>query len=57
MFPEIKKELWGGQFWSDGGYVATISDQATEKVIKEYIERQGTKEEKKNFGQMKLFDL
>jgi len=39
MFPEIKQELWGGEFWSDGGYVGTISDQPTEKVIREYIER------------------
>jgi len=57
MFPEIKQELWGGEFWSDGGYVGTISDQPTEKVIREYIERQGTKQEKEHFGQMKLFDL
>lgn len=28
-----------------------------EKVIREYIERHGTKEEKENFKQMKLFDL
>jgi putative transposase len=46
MFPEIKKELWGGEFWSDCGYVATISDQPTERVIREYIENQGSKEEK-----------
>ena len=24
QFPEIKKELWGGEFWSDGGYIVTV---------------------------------
>lgn len=57
MFPEIRKELWEGEFWSDGDYVGTISDQPTEKIIQEYIERHGTKEEKENLRQMKLFDL
>ena len=26
QFPEIKKQLWGGEFWSDGGYVGTVGD-------------------------------
>ena len=25
--PEIKKELWGGEFWSDGYYVATVGER------------------------------
>ena len=25
-FPEVKKQLWGGEFWSDGGYVGTVGD-------------------------------
>ena len=25
-FPEIKKELWGGEFWGDGGYIATVGE-------------------------------
>ena len=24
--PEIKKELWSGEFWSDGGYVGTVGE-------------------------------
>ena len=23
--PEVKKELWGGEFWSDGYFVNTVS--------------------------------
>ena len=28
--PEVKKELWGGEFWSDGKYVGTIGDETNE---------------------------
>ena len=24
QYPEIKKQLWGGELWSDGGYIETI---------------------------------
>jgi putative transposase len=23
-YPELKKELWGGEFWSDGYYASTV---------------------------------
>ncbi len=23
-FPEVKKELWGGEFWEDGYFVRTV---------------------------------
>ena len=26
-FPELRKELWGGEFWSDGYYVGTVSEK------------------------------
>lgn len=25
-FPKIKKDLWGGEFWTDGYYVSTIGE-------------------------------
>ena len=25
-YPDIRKQLWGGEFWSDGGYIATVGD-------------------------------
>lgn len=55
-YPEIKKQLWGGEFWSDGGYIATVGDGITVDIIKSYIEKQGTKEEKEGYSQMKLLD-
>lgn len=39
--PEVKKKLWGGEFWSDGFYVATVSEHGNEKVIANYVKKQG----------------
>lgn len=38
MFPEVKKELWGGQFGEDGHFVQTVGDKLTKDVIKKYVE-------------------
>lgn len=39
--PDVKKKLWGGEFWSDGFYVATVSEHGNEKVIANYVKNQG----------------
>ncbi len=57
QYPEIKKQLWGGEFWSDGGYIGTIGDGITAEIIRNYIETQGTPEEKEGYAQMKIFDF
>ena len=36
-FPEVKKELWGGEFWEDGCFVRTVGDKLTADLIKRYI--------------------
>ena len=46
QFPELKKELWGGEFWSDGYYLATISERGTIKNLEQYIRNQGATPEK-----------
>ena len=56
-FPEIKEDLWGGEFWSDGGYIGTVGDEVTATVIRNYILRQGSKEEKKGYKQFKISDF
>jgi len=56
-YPDIKKQLWGGHFWSEGGYIGTVGDGVTADIIKRYVEKQGTKEEKEGFSQMKLLDF
>jgi len=40
QFPEVKKELWGGEFWSDGYFVRSVGDKVTSEVIRCYIKYQ-----------------
>ena len=51
-YPEIKDELWGGEFWSDGGYAGTVGEGINADIIRDYIKKQGRKGE-----QLKLFDF
>ena len=37
IFPEVKKELWGGEFWEDGYFARTVGDKVTKEIIKKYI--------------------
>ena len=39
--PEVKKELWGGSFWSGGFFVSSVGRNVSEQAIKEYVENQG----------------
>jgi len=49
---DLKKELWGGEFWSDGGFVSTVGEGVNAELIRKYIQNQGRKGE-----QLKLFDF
>jgi putative transposase len=41
-FPKIKEdELWGGEFWTDGGHIDTIGDGRGLEQVKKYVEDQG----------------
>ena len=40
-FPDIKKDLWGGNFWTAGYYIATVSEYSNWKVVENYIKKQG----------------
>ena len=39
--PSVKKQLWGGEFWSDGYFVSTVGEHAKEDIIRQYIRNQG----------------
>ena len=41
QFPLLKKQLWGGEFWSDGFYLATVSEQGDWKTVERYVAEQG----------------
>jgi REP element-mobilizing transposase RayT len=55
--PSVKKQLWGGEFWSDGYYVSTVGQHATEEVVKQYVKQQGQEKEYQQLHvqQLKLF--
>ena len=53
LVPEMKGELWGGEFWTDGYYFATVSGRG-DKDIEKYIEKQGRQSDVR---QLKLFEL
>lgn len=41
--PEVKRYLWGGEFWSDGYFISTVGQHGNEHTLKHYIEQQGVK--------------
>lgn len=45
--PEIRKILWGGEFWSDGYFVNTVSKFGDEETITKYVKEQGKEKEYK----------
>ena len=58
LHPEVKTQLWGGQFWSDGYYINTVGEYANEEVIQRYIQEQGNEKntyKKFHKNQLRLF--
>ena len=52
-FPKLKEEeLWGGEFWSDGGHVDTVGDGRALDQVKKYVLEQG-----RSANQIELFDF
>ena len=43
--PEIRNQLWGGEFWSDGYFVNTVSKFGDESSISRYVREQGVEKE------------
>jgi REP element-mobilizing transposase RayT len=40
--PELRKQLWGSQFWTDGYYVSSVGQHGNETTIATYVRNQGT---------------
>ena len=51
--PEVKKKLWGGEFWSDGFFVSTVGKSGNEEVITNYVKNQGNEKEYKRLHNQK----
>ena len=45
--PEVKEKLWGGEFWTDGYFVNTVSKFGDENTISKYVKEQGIEKEYK----------
>lgn len=39
--PEVKKQLWGGEFWSSGYFASTVGKHGDETMIAKYVKGQG----------------
>jgi putative transposase len=52
--PSVNKELWGGEFWSDGYYVATVGERGNWGIVETYVKKQG--KPKAELQQLKLFE-
>src|SRR3989338_4119730 len=39
-YPYLRNELWGGEFWSDGGHIDTVSEYGGLDRIKKYVKEQ-----------------
>ena len=52
--PEVKKWLWGGQFWTDGYFVSTVGKNTNEDVIKNYVKNQGKQDPDTEYEQLHL---
>ena len=54
--PEIKKMLWGGEFWTKGYYVNTVGQYTNEQMIKNYIQKQNKTYKQLHRSQLILFN-
>jgi len=54
--PSVKKQLWGGEFWSKGYFVSSVGKHGNESSLKDYVRNQGNKDYKVlHQQQMELF--
>ena len=52
--PEVKKKLWGGEFWSKGFYVNTVGMHGNEESIQAYVKGHGREKEYKKVHSQQL---
>lgn len=44
--PEVRKQLWGGEFWKDGYFASTVGKHGDEALIGRYVRNQGEEYQK-----------
>lgn len=40
--PQVKRQLWGGEFWTDRYFASTVGKHGSEGMIANYVKKQGT---------------
>ena len=53
--PTVKKQLWGGEFWTKGYFISTVSRHGDENTIANYVRNQGRSE--KDYKKLHSQDL
>ena len=43
--PDVKKILWGGEFWSKGYFTNTVGYKGCEETVRKYVREQGLEKE------------
>ena len=54
--PEVKKDLWGGEIWTDGYFVSTVSKHGNEETITGYVKNQGKEQDYKQLYKTKDYE-
>ena len=54
-YPQVKNELWGGNFWTSGFYANTVGQYGNKEVIRKYVENQGREYKSLHTEQLKLW--
>ena len=56
--PEVKRQLWGGEFWGKGYFINTVGQHGNENTIANYVRDQGkVKEYKQLYSQQLELDM
>lgn len=44
--PDVKKQLWGEEFWTDGYFTSSVGKHGNEEMIGKYVKNQGMQYQK-----------
>jgi REP element-mobilizing transposase RayT len=47
LHPEVKRQLWGSEFWTEGYFTNTVGRHGNEQTISLYVKNQGIEKEYK----------
>ena len=39
--PQVKKQLWGGAFWSSGYFISSVGQHGNATTTADYVKKQG----------------